>query len=77
MPGYAELFCHFFDDSPAPRDLARHTTSAEAVRQAGVTGLQQIADQAGLCCRAETLHKILAWATKPRPSAPALWRRDT
>src|ERR1700693_3555373 len=54
MPGYAECFCHLWDDSPAPLVLARHTTSAEAVRQAGRDGLQQIADQARLRCRAET-----------------------
>jgi hypothetical protein len=39
MPGYAECFCHLFDDSPAPLVLARHTTSAAVVRQRGVAGL--------------------------------------
>jgi transposase len=62
MPGYAECFCHFWDDSPAPMIFARHTTSPEAVRQAGLTGLQPIAAQAQLRCRLETFHKILAWA---------------
>src|SRR5712692_3153182 len=51
MPGYAECFCHLWDDSPAPLLFARHTTSADAVRHAGLAGLQQIAGQAGLHCR--------------------------
>jgi transposase len=69
MPGYAECFCHLWDDSPAPLVFARHTTSAEAVRQADLVGLQQIAVQAGLRCRAETFHKILAWARQAPPDA--------
>jgi transposase len=68
MPGYAELFCHLWDDSPAPLLLARHTTSPEAVRQAGVAGLQQLADQAHLHCRRETFYKILAWAEQAPPA---------
>jgi len=67
MPGYAELFCHLWDDSPAPLVLARLTTSARAVRQAGVAGLQQLAARAGLRCRLETFHKILAWADQAPP----------
>jgi transposase len=67
MPGYAECFCHFWDDSPAPMIFARHTTSPEAVRQAGLAGLRQIAAQAQLRCRQETLHKILAWAEQAPP----------
>jgi transposase len=69
MPGYAECFCHLWDDSPAPLVFARHTTSAAAVRQAGLAGLHQIADQADLRCRAETFHKILAWAEQAPPDA--------
>jgi transposase len=69
MPGYAECFCHLWDDSPAPLLFARHTTSAAAVRQAGLAGLQQIALQAGLRCRGETFHKILAWAEQAPPDA--------
>jgi transposase len=69
MPGYAECFCHLWDDSPAPLLFARHTTSAAAVRQAGLAGLQQIAEQAGLHCRRETFHKILAWAEQAPPDA--------
>jgi transposase len=69
MPGYAECFCHLWDDSPAPLVFARHTTSAEAVRQAGLAGLRQIATQAGVRCRQETLHKVLAWAAQAPPDA--------
>jgi transposase len=69
MPGYAECFCHLWDDSPAPMLFARHTTAAEAVRQAGIAGLQQLAEQAGLRCRRDTFHKILAWAEQAPPAA--------
>jgi len=68
MPGYAECFCHLWDDSPAPLVIARHTTSAQAVRQQGLAGLQQIAVQAGLRCREDTFHKILAWAQQAPPA---------
>jgi transposase len=69
MPGYAECVCHLWDDSPAPLVFARHLTSAQAVRQAGLTGLQQLATQAGLRCRRETFPKILAWAEQAPPDA--------
>jgi transposase len=69
MPGYAECFCHLWDDSPAPLLFARHTTSPAAVRQAGLTGLQQLAAQAGLRCRRATFAKILAWAEQAPPDA--------
>jgi transposase len=68
MPGYAECFGHFWEDSPAPMLFARHTTSPEAVRQAGLAGLQQLAAQAQLRCRHETLHKVLAWADQAPPT---------
>jgi transposase len=70
MPGYAECFCHLWSDSPAPMVLARHTTSPQAVREAGVAGLQRIAEQAQLTCRRETFHKILAWAEQAPPAHP-------
>src|SRR6267378_6149045 len=66
MPGYAECFSHLWE-SPAPLVLARHTTSAAAVRQAGLAGLQQLATQANLRCRQDTFHKILAWAEQAPP----------
>ena len=47
--------CHSLGTiAPAPLYFARHTTSAEAIRQAGLTGLQQLAAQGQLRCRAET-----------------------
>jgi len=69
MPGYAECFCHLWDDSPAPLVIARNTTSAEAVRQLGVAGLAQLVQQQGLHCRTEAFHKILAWAQQAPPAA--------
>lgn len=76
MPGYAELFCHLWE-SPAPLVIARHTTSAQAVRQAGFSGLQDITRQAGLVCRRDTFHKILAWAEDATPGHdhPLIQRR--
>jgi hypothetical protein len=50
--------------------LARHTTSAEAVLQAGVQGLQTIADNAHIHCRRDTFHKICAWAEQAPPGHP-------
>ena len=67
MPGYAECFCHLWDDSPAPLLLARHTTSAAAVLAAGPDGLRRIAEQAGLRCRGATFAKLLAWAQQAPP----------
>jgi transposase len=69
MPGYAECFCHLWE-SPAPMVLARHTTSAQAVREAGVQGLQTIAAEANILCRRDTFHKILAWAEQAPPGHP-------
>jgi transposase len=75
MPGYAECFCHLWE-TPTPLVLARLTTSVDAVRQAGVEGLQRLADQANLKCRHDTLLKILAWAEQAPPgSKHALQRR--
>ena len=67
MPGYAECFCHLWDDSPTPLVLARNTTSADAVRRLGLDGLAQLAKQQQLRCRSATLHKILAWAEQAPP----------
>jgi transposase len=68
LPGYAECFCHLWE-TPTPLVLARLTTSVEAVRQAGVEGLQRLADQAHLKCRRDTLVKILAWAEQAPPGS--------
>jgi transposase len=69
MPGYAGCFSHFWDSAVA-MPLARQTTSAAAVRQAGLAGLQAIASGAGLSCRKETLDKVLAWAEQAPPGHP-------
>ena len=47
--------------------FVRHTTSAQAVREAGLDGLQQLAERLQLRCRKETFHKILAWAKQAPP----------
>jgi transposase len=69
MPGYAEKFCHLWE-SPAPLRIARLTTSAAEVKRLGFEGLQRLAEQAKLRCRAETFHKILAWAEQAPPGHP-------
>jgi transposase len=69
MPGYAECFSEPFE-TPAPLVLARHTTSAEAVRQAGLVGLQRIVRKAKIICRQTTYHKVLAWAAQAPPGHP-------
>jgi transposase len=69
MPGYAECFADLWD-LPAALALARHTTSAEAVRHAGPQGLRQLAAQANLACQQATLHKVLAWAEQAPPGHP-------
>lgn len=61
MPGFAECFCHLWD-SPAALAIARHFTGAAALRQAGLAGVQQALDAAGIRYQAATLHKALAWA---------------
>jgi transposase len=66
MPGYAECFGQLWAMA-TPLVLARHTTSAQAVREAGLEGLQQIAKQAKIICQRNTLHKILAWAEQAPP----------
>lgn len=69
MPGYAECFADLWD-LPAALVLARHTTSAEAVRQAGLAGLRQLAAQAQIVCQQATWHKVLAWAQQAPPGHP-------
>jgi transposase len=76
MPGYAECFCHLWE-TPTPLVLARHTTSAQAVLDAGFSGLQRIVQEAGISCRRDTLDKVLAWARQAPPghSLPLVQRR--
>src|SRR5262249_54521551 len=58
LPGYTECFSDFWD-SPVGLVLARQMTSAQAILDAGLEGLQRIVQRAPLRCRSETLHKIL------------------
>jgi transposase len=69
MPGYAECFATLWD-SPAALVLARLTTSAQAVRQAGLSGLQSLVAEAKVVCQQATLHKVLAWAEQAPPAHP-------
>jgi transposase len=66
MPGYAESFSNIWEIQ-TPLILARATLSAQAVLQVGLDGLQQIAAAAGIRCRRDTLHKVLAWAEQAPP----------
>src|SRR5712692_3616700 len=66
MPGYAECFSDPWQ-APGPLVLARHFTSAQAVRQAGLEGLHRCAAAAAIIVRRDTLHKVLAWAEQAPP----------
>jgi transposase len=69
MPGYAELFCHLWE-SPAAMVIARATGSPAAVRLAGLRGLQDIVNAAGIAYQMKTLLKVWAWAENAPPSSP-------
>jgi transposase len=69
MPGSAECFSHFWESQVALH-LARQTTSARAVVQAGLAGLQGIVANADIRCRKETLAKVIAWAEQAPPGHP-------
>jgi transposase len=66
MPGYAAGFSHFWESAVA-MPIARRTTSAAAVLQAGLPGLRQLVAAAGLQCREVTLARILTWAEQAPP----------
>jgi transposase len=67
MPGYAKCFVAPLD-SPVVLWVARNLGSAEAIVQAGLTGLTQRVREAGIKVRRSTLEKIVAWA-RSAPSA--------
>ena len=69
MPGYAACFSKLWESRVALL-LARHTGSAEAVRQAGLAGLQHILAQASQRYRLSTLTTILAWAEQAPQGHP-------
>jgi transposase len=66
MPGYAECISHFWESHVA-MPIARHTTSAAAVLEAGLAGLQEIVSKEDIRCRRDTLTRILAWAEQAPP----------
>ena len=61
LPGFSALFADLWS-SPAAPDLAAHYGSAEAIRQAGETGLLDWLRAAGRRMRRDTLCRILVWA---------------
>jgi transposase len=75
MPGYANCFEDLWRSKIALL-IARHTGSAQAVRQLGLKGLAQVVEQAGLRCRRDTLTKVLTWAGTAAPGHPQTeWMR--
>ncbi len=66
MPGYAELFGHFWEHASALY-LARHTGSAAAVKQLGFDGLAALIKKADLPYRPKVLEQTLAWAENAPP----------
>jgi transposase len=69
MPGYAELFGHFWEHASA-LFLARRTGSADAVRTLGIDGLTALIRQAELPYRRQVIEQILAWANNAPPGHP-------
>lgn len=63
MPGYAQFFKHLFEDDLA-LVIARHTGSAHAISQAGLSGLAAILRQNATRFQERSLHKLLTWASQ-------------
>lgn len=76
LPGYAECFGHLWESAVA-LELARQFPSADALRQAGLTGLQHFMDHTHLLYRKDALHTVLAWAAQAPPAHAhhADWQR--
>ncbi len=71
MPGYAKCFDDVFDCRIAMA-IAREFGSAVAVSEAGLPGLKQRLQNAGVRTHASVLPKILGWArTAPAAEMPA------
>jgi transposase len=70
MPGYAECFQKFWESTTA-LPMARHTGSAEVVRQLGRAGLQRFLHQAQLRAHPQSLTKVLGWAENAPSATPA------
>jgi transposase len=69
MPGYAECFEDLWRSKVA-LPIARATGSAAALANLGVDGLASVVKQAGLRCRRDTLHKLVAWTATAPPGHP-------
>jgi transposase len=71
MPGYADaVSTNHFWDSTLGLYVARHTGSADAVRQKGFDGLKRLVDDGKIRCTKSTLHDIVAWANDAPPAHP-------
>lgn len=72
LPGFAALFQDLWE-TPTALCVARHFQSPEAIRQAGLGGLERVLRDAGHAAHARTLERVLAWARTapdPDPQAP-------
>jgi transposase len=71
MPGYSNCFADVFD-SPIVLWVASHIGSASGIMQAGVVGLIDQLQKAGIRKHTPTVEKIVAWArSAPAPEEPA------
>jgi transposase len=67
LPGYAACFEKLWD-SPVALRLVRHFGTAQAMLEAGMTGLGQFLRAQGVRCHRATLDTILAWAKSAAPA---------
>jgi len=71
LPGYAALFPS--DDlwtRPVAMSIARHATSAEAIRQARIPGVTRWLREEKLRFQARTVEKIVAWSANAADADP-------
>jgi transposase len=73
FPGYAACFANFWDSNVALL-LVRHFDSADALRQAGPTGLRDFLRQRRVRFQQRTLDTVLAWAQQAAPADTAAAR---
>jgi transposase len=72
-PGYGACFVNFWKSESALL-LVRHFDSAEALRQAGASGLRDFLRQRQVRFQQRTLDAVLAWARQAAPSDTAAQR---
>jgi transposase len=70
LPGYAACFDKLWE-SAVPWHLLRHFPTAEQLRGAGLTTLDQSLRQAGIRFQQRTLQTVLDWADQAAPGAVA------